>query len=55
MRNLVSLPSEVLSDPSVLAAASEVLNQQGPRLERLAGPTRAAFAGHGRRVTLTGA
>jgi 2-polyprenyl-6-methoxyphenol hydroxylase-like FAD-dependent oxidoreductase len=44
MRNLVALPSEVLSDPSVLAAAADFLTRQGPRLERSAGPTRAAFA-----------
>jgi hypothetical protein len=44
MRNLGSMPSEVLADPTVLAAANDFLAQQREQNGALAGPTRAAFA-----------
>jgi 2-polyprenyl-6-methoxyphenol hydroxylase-like FAD-dependent oxidoreductase len=44
MRHLVALPSEVLGDPMVLAAANEFLARRGEQTGTLVGPTRASFA-----------
>ena len=44
LRNLVSLPSEVLGDPGVQAAAEELLARRNAEAVLTTGPTRASFA-----------
>jgi hypothetical protein len=44
MRNLVALPSEVLGDPVVMAAANDFLGRRGEQNGALAGRTRESFA-----------